>query len=81
VRHFTQAQGVANVRLARKDLGSLEASYFEGTDDDDEPSLWRVWGAGRNGRVVTISYTCGETDREVERASVDAIIASVEWLF
>jgi hypothetical protein len=80
-KFFAEAQGFKDVRPGRMILDGLSASYFEGITKGDEPSLWRVWSVGRNGRVATVSYTCSEQDRDLERSQVDKLIRSVRWLF
>jgi hypothetical protein len=62
-------------------LGRIPAAYFEGVDNDPEPSYWRVWAAGEKGRGVTISYNCTASDHQLEKAEIDAMINSVDWLF
>lgn len=79
--YFAKDVGFLDVSPVKIKLGGLPASYFEGVDQDSEPSLWRVWSAGRNGRVATISYTCAESDQSAESVHVDGMLDSVSWLF
>jgi hypothetical protein len=77
--NFAAGQGFEDVSPRSAELAGLEGSYFEGINMDGE--LWRIWQAGRNGRAVLISYTCGACDAAVERGEIDEIIASIRWLF
>ena len=79
--YFAKDVGFLDVSPVKTELGGLCASYFEGVDQDSEPSLWRVWSAGRNGRVATISYTCAESDRGAEKDHIDGMLDSLSWLF
>ena len=81
VIYFAQSLGFNNVEPTPVILNGLQSSYFEGIDNDIEPSLWRIWSAGRNSRVATISYTCDKHEHTVEKEDVDKIIASIIWLF
>jgi hypothetical protein len=80
-KSFAEAQGVEHVRPDRMILDGLPAGYFEGITKGNDPSLWRIWSVGRNGRIVTVSYTCSEEDRDFERSHVDKLIRSMRWLF
>ena len=57
----------------------LDRAYYEYTADsaDEGPVLWRSWMVTNHDIVVFLTYACREEDADLERAAVDAIVASL----
>jgi hypothetical protein len=81
LRAFLKQTGVDFVEEAavrRTERGLDWASYEYIGDSGEGQLLIRSWMATNHDLLVFMTYACREEDKEVERATVDGIIASLE---
>jgi hypothetical protein len=81
LRAFLQQTGV--------DIDSIEARRYSdrgldwatceyaGESPEEEDLVWRVWMATNHDLVAFFTYACREEEKELERAAVDGILASL----
>ena len=79
-KRFAASHGFGTVDPTAVLVGGLEAAVFEAIERRTR-NYWRVWHACGRGRVATITYTCQDEDRDVERAAVDELVQGIEWLW
>ena len=51
---------------------------YAGGSDEEEGVVWRVWMATNHDVVAFFTYACRDDERELERASVDSILESLQ---
>ena len=81
LRAFLKQTGVDFVEEAavrRTERGLDWASYEYIGDSGEGQLLIRSWMATNHDLLVFMTYACREEDKEVERATVDGIISSLE---
>ncbi len=80
-QRFAGAEGLGVTHSVVCKVGGFDAATFEAMTGGAEPRYWRVWHIGARGRVAFVSYTSSAEDCDVERLAVDALVASIEWLW
>jgi len=54
------------------------ASYEHASMEEGEgPTFWRTWMITNQDVLATVTYNCPDSDRDIERADVDAVIQSL----
>jgi hypothetical protein len=81
LRAFLKQTGVDfdETLASRSFVDGLDRAFYEYTAEspEDGPVLWRSWMVTNHYLVVFLTYACREEDADVERAAVDAIVASL----
>ena len=82
LRAFLKQTGVDFVEEAamRQTDRGLDRAFYEYTAESPEEGqvLWRSWMVTNHDIVVFLTYACREEDKDLERSTVDAIVASLE---
>jgi hypothetical protein len=82
LRAFLKQTGVDfDETLARRSTErGLDHAFYEYSADSAEEgeTLWRSWMVTNHDILVFLTYACREEDRDLERAAVDGIVASLE---
>jgi hypothetical protein len=82
LRAFLKQTGVDFVEegATRSTERGLDRAFYEYTAESPEEGkvLWRSWMVTNHDIVVFLTYACREEDKDLERAAVDAVIASIE---
>ena len=81
LRAFLKQTGVDFVEEAatrRTERGLDWAGYEYNDNPGDEDLLVRSWMATNHDLLIFLTYACREEDKDLERAAVDAIVASLE---
>ena len=82
LRAFLKQTGVDfDETLARRstERGLDRAFYeYEAESPEDGRIVWRSWMVTNHDIVVFLTYACREEDKDLERAAVDGILASLE---
>jgi len=82
LRAFLKQTGVDFIEEAatRSTERGLDRAFYEYTAESPEEGnvLWRSWMVTNHDIVVFLTYACREEDKDLERAAVDAVIASLE---
>lgn len=80
MRAFLKSTGVAldeeNARRWSKDGIEWASTEYEG-ESPDGPVFWRVWFATNHDVLAFFTYACPADEKDVERATVDAVLKSV----
>ncbi len=82
LRAFLKQTGVDFIEesATRSTERGLDRAFYEYTAESPEEGnvLWRSWMVTNHDIVVFLTYACREEDKDLERALVDAIVASLE---
>ena len=82
LRAFLKQTGVDFVEEAatRSTERGLDHAFYEYTAEAPEEGkvLWRSWMVTNHDIVVYLTYACREEDKDLERAAVDGIVATLE---
>lgn len=81
LRAFLKQTGVDFVEEAatrRTERGLDWASYEYNDNPGDGDVFVRSWMATNHDLLIFLTYACREEDKDLERAAVDAIVASLE---
>ena len=81
LRAFLKQTGVDFVEEAavrRTERGLDWASYEHTGDSGEGELLFRSWMITNHDLLIFMTYACREEDKDVERATVDAIVSSLE---
>jgi len=81
LRAFLKQTGVDfdETLATRSFSGGLDRAFYEyGADSPEEGRvLWRSWMVTNHDIVVFLTYACREEDQDLERGTIDGIVASL----